>query len=98
MTTASCCARSGWVPWVMPRIFSGIQPSGELHIGSYLGAVQNWVRLQASYECLFAIVVLHAITMKHDPVTLPRRPREMPVALPAAGNLPARANFFVQSH
>ena len=57
----------------MPRIFSGIQPSGELHIGNYLGAVQNWVRLQASYDCLFAIVDLHAITAKYDPATLARR-------------------------
>ena len=82
----------------MPRIFSGIQPSGELHIGNYLGAVQNWVRLQASYECLFAIVDLHAITAKYDPATLARRTREMAVGLLAAGIDPARATLFVQSH
>ncbi|MEP7228315.1 MAG: tryptophan--tRNA ligase, partial [Gemmatimonadales bacterium] len=46
----------------MPRIFSGIQPSGELHIGNWLGAVQNWVNLQRSYESLICIVDLHAIT------------------------------------
>jgi tryptophanyl-tRNA synthetase len=82
----------------MPRIFSGIQPSGELHIGNYLGAVQNWVRLQASYDCLFAIVDLHAITAKYDPATLARRTREMAVGLLAAGIDPERATLFVQSH
>ena len=46
----------------MPRIFSGIQPSGELHIGNLLGAVQNWVTLQSQYECFFCVVDLHAIT------------------------------------
>jgi len=46
----------------MRRIFSGIQPSGELHIGNYLGAVQNWVRLQTEYDSLFCVVDLHAIT------------------------------------
>jgi tryptophanyl-tRNA synthetase len=82
----------------MRRIFSGIQPSGELHIGNYLGAVQNWVRLQASYDCLFAIVDLHAITAKYDPATLARRTREMAVGLLAAGIDPGRATLFVQSH
>ena len=48
----------------MSRIFSGIQPSGELHIGNWLGAVQNWVHLQQSYDCLFCVVDLHAITGK----------------------------------
>ena len=82
----------------MARIFSGIQPSGELHIGNYLGAVQNWVRLQAAYDCLFAIVDLHAITAKYDPTTLARRTREMAVGLLAAGIDPDRATLFVQSH
>lgn len=82
----------------MPRIFSGIQPSGELHIGNYLGAVQNWVRLQDSYECLFAIVDLHAITNKYDPSQLARRTREMAVGLLASGIDPDRATLFVQSH
>ncbi len=82
----------------MPRIFSGIQPSGELHIGNYLGAVQNWVRLQASYECLYCIVDLHAITAKYDPAALARRTYEMAVGLLAAGIDPERATLFVQSH
>jgi len=82
----------------MPRIFSGIQPSGELHIGNYLGAVQNWVRLQASYECFYSIVDLHAITAKYDPATLSVRTREMAVGLLASGIDPDRATLFVQSH
>ncbi|HTC22838.1 MAG TPA: tryptophan--tRNA ligase [Gemmatimonadales bacterium] len=82
----------------MPRIFSGIQPSGELHIGNYLGAVQNWVRLQASYECFFAIVDLHAITAKYDPRTLALRTQEMAIGLLASGIDPERSTLFVQSH
>jgi tryptophanyl-tRNA synthetase len=82
----------------MPRIFSGIQPSGELHIGNYLGAVQNWVRLQLSYECFFCIVDLHAITAKYDATTLSARTREMAIGLLAAGIDPNRATLFVQSH
>ncbi len=82
----------------MPRIFSGIQPSGELHIGNYLGAVQNWVRLQASYDCLYCIVDLHAITGKYDADSLARRTREMALGLVASGIDPERATLFVQSH
>jgi tryptophanyl-tRNA synthetase len=82
----------------MPRIFSGIQPSGELHIGNWLGAVQNWVRLQQSYECLFSVVDLHAITGKYEPAALAERTREMATGLLAAGIDPGRATLFVQSH
>jgi tryptophanyl-tRNA synthetase len=82
----------------MPRIFSGIQPSGELHIGNWLGAVQNWVNLQRTYDCLFSIVDLHAITAKYEHATLARRTREMAVSLLAAGVDPDRATLFVQSH
>jgi tryptophanyl-tRNA synthetase len=82
----------------MPRIFSGIQPSGELHIGNYLGAVQNWVRLQESYECFYSIVDLHAITARYDAATLGARTREMAVGLLASGIDPERATLFVQSH
>ncbi len=82
----------------MPRIFSGIQPSGELHIGNYLGAVQNWVRLQASYECFYSIVDLHAITSRYDAATLRAKTREMAVGLLASGIDPDRATLFVQSH
>jgi tryptophanyl-tRNA synthetase len=82
----------------MPRIFSGIQPSGELHIGNLLGAVQNWVRLQESYDCMFCVVDLHAITAQYDAATLAGRTREMAVGLLAAGVDPERVTLFVQSH
>ncbi|MFN8652771.1 MAG: tryptophan--tRNA ligase [Gemmatimonadales bacterium] len=82
----------------MPRIFSGIQPSGELHIGNWLGAVQNWVRLQTQYDCIFCVVDLHAITGKYDPAQLAQRTREMTIGLLASGVDPNRATLFVQSH
>jgi len=82
----------------MPRIFSGIQPTGELHIGNWLGAIQNWVRLQQSYECLFCIVDLHAITGAYDPSTLAQRTREMALGVLAAGVDPERVTLYVQSH
>ena len=81
-----------------PRVFSGIQPSGELHIGNYLGAVKNWVRLQDGYECIFSIVDLHAITQAYDPAELAQRTHDMAVGLLAAGIDPARSILFVQSH
>ena len=83
---------------VMPRIFSGIQPSGELHIGNLLGAVRNWVHLQERYDCLFCIVDLHALTSEgFDPARLAARTREMAMGLLAAGIDPAKSIFFVQS-
>ncbi len=82
----------------MPRIFSGIQPSGELHIGNWLGAVQNWVTLQQQYDCLFCIVDLHAITGSYDHASLAQRTRDMAVGLLAAGVDPGRSVLFVQSH
>jgi tryptophanyl-tRNA synthetase len=81
----------------MPRIFSGIQPSGELHIGNYLGAVKNWVALQAQYESIFCVVDLHAITGAYAPDDLRRRTRAMAVSLLAAGIDPERCTLFVQS-
>ena len=81
----------------MPRIFSGIQPSGELHIGNYLGAVKNWVALQHQYECLFCIVNYHAITIPSGAETLRERTTEMAVSLLAAGLDPDRCTIFVQS-
>jgi tryptophanyl-tRNA synthetase len=82
----------------MARIFSGIQPSGELHIGNYLGAVQNWVRLQREHEgALFCVVDYHAITGNYDPASLRRRRWEMATSLLAAGIDPERATLFVQS-
>src|SRR6058998_2399382 len=82
----------------MARVFSGIQPSGELHIGNYLGAVQNWVKLQHQHDCLFSVVDLHAITQAYDPASLSQRTVDMAVGLYAAGLDPQRAIVFVQSH
>ena len=82
----------------MHRVFSGIQPSGELHIGNYLGAVRNWVALQADHECIFSIVDLHAITQPYEPQELADRTLEMAVGLLAAGIDPERSTLFVQSH
>ena len=81
----------------MPRIFSGIQPSGELHIGNYLGAVKNWVQLQHEIESFICIVDYHAITQPYEPEDLRRRTYEMGVSLMAAGIDPAKATLFVQS-
>jgi tryptophanyl-tRNA synthetase len=81
----------------MARVFSGIQPSGELHIGNYLGAVQNWVRLQSQHDCVFAIVDLHAITQAYDTSSLPQRTLDMAIGLLAAGLDPERCTLFVQS-
>ncbi len=82
----------------MTRVFSGIQPSGELHVGNYLGAVQNWVQLQTQHECLFCIVDLHAITQAYDVATLAPRTLDMAVGLYAAGLDPDKCIVFVQSH
>ena len=80
------------------RVFSGIQPSGELHIGNYLGAVQNWVTLQSQHDCLFCVVDLHAITQPYDPANLPALTTDMAVSLYAAGLDPDRCIIFIQSH
>ncbi len=79
------------------RIFSGIQPSGELHIGNYLGAVKNWVALQRQYESFFCIVDYHAITVPYEPDDLRRRTRDMAISLLASGIDPAACTLFVQS-
>ena len=73
----------------MPRIFSGIQPSGELHIGNYLGAVKNWVAIQSRHQSFFSIVNLHAITVAYDPAVLRERTHAMALTLFAAGLDPA---------
>ena len=69
----------------MARVFSGIQPSGELHIGNYLGAVKNWVALQHEFESFICIVDLHAITQPYAPDELRTRTRGMAISLLAAG-------------
>src|SRR5512146_1662575 len=81
----------------MSRIFSGIQPSGGLHIGNYLGAVKNWARLQHEYETIICVVDDHAITLPYEPEQLRRRRREMAVSLLSAGIDPNVCTLFVQS-
>jgi tryptophanyl-tRNA synthetase len=81
----------------MSRIFSGIQPSGELHLGNYLGAVKNWVRLQHQHPTIVCIVDYHAITVQYDPEQLRVRRRDMALSLLAAGIDPNVATLFVQS-
>ena len=81
----------------MSRIFSGIQPSGALHIGNYLGAVKNWVELQHKYESFFCIVDYHAITIPYDPADLRARTADMALGLLAAGLDPNKCTLFVQS-
>jgi tryptophanyl-tRNA synthetase len=80
------------------RIFSGVQPTGNLHLGNYLGAIRNWVRLQDQYESIFCIVDLHAITLPQDPAELRQATREVAAAYIAAGIDPGRCTIFVQSH
>lgn len=79
------------------RIFSGIQPSGELHIGNYLGAIKNWAALQHQYESFFCIVDYHAITAPYEPAVLKRRTREMASSVIAAGVDPGACTLFIQS-
>jgi len=85
-------------PSLKERVFSGIQPTGELHIGNYFGAVINYIRLQEQYDCIYSIVDYHAITEEHDPQLLPKRVLGMAADLLACGIDPERAILFVQSH
>lgn len=86
-------------PYIMKkRIFSGIKPSGNLHIGNYLGAIKNWVELQSEYESIFCIVDLHAITVPQDPGELKKRTLEIAKIYLAAGIDPKKSNIFIQSH
>jgi len=79
------------------RILSGVQPTGNLHLGNYLGAIRNFVRLQDRFECLFCVVDLHAITMWQDPADLGAQTREIAAAFLAAGIDPNRHIIFAQS-
>ena len=79
------------------RIFSGAQPTGNLHIGNYLGAIKNWVAFQEEYESLFCIVNLHAITLPQDPAELRKKTLDVTRYYLAAGVDPEKATLFVQS-
>src|SRR6266567_371820 len=81
----------------MKRIFSGVQPTGSIHLGNYLGALRNWVALQKEYESFFCIVNLHAITVAQDPATLAAKTRELARIYLAVGIDPEVSTIFVQS-
>lgn len=81
----------------MSRIFSGIQPTGNLHLGNYLGAVRNWVKLQDDYECIFCVVDMHAITMWQEPSELTASTREVAAAMIASGVDAKKHVIFNQS-
>jgi tryptophanyl-tRNA synthetase len=81
-----------------PRVFSGIQPSGEIHIGNYLGAVKKWVELTAEHEAFYCVVDDHAITVDHDPRRLPALTFDAVLTGMACGLEPDRCTIFVQSH
>jgi tryptophanyl-tRNA synthetase len=80
------------------RVFSGIQPTGEKHLGNYLGAIRGWVAAQAEHDCLFCLVDLHALTAAPDPAALRRGTRRVAALLLACGLDPDRCRLFVQSH
>src|SRR6266480_4827975 len=82
----------------MPRVFSGIQPTGEMHLGNYLGAVRRWVADQDRQDAIYCVVDLHAMTVPYSPAELTGRTRQTAVLLMAAGLDPARCVLFVQSH
>jgi len=80
------------------RVFSGIQPTGDIHIGNYLAAIKHWVAMQDNFDCIFCIVDMHAITVPQDPKILNAKIREVSGLLFAAGIDPRRSIIFVQSH
>ncbi|MCB1260047.1 MAG: tryptophan--tRNA ligase [Acidimicrobiales bacterium] len=82
----------------MTRVFSGIQPTGEVHLGNLLGALRNWVRDQHTADSLYCVVDLHALTVPQDPVELRSTTRQLAQLLLAVGIDPAVATLFVQSH
>ncbi len=80
------------------RIFSGIQPSGDLTLGSYMGAISNWVAMQDEYDCVYCIVDMHAITVRQDPAELRRRALAQLAQYIACGLDPEKSILFIQSH
>jgi tryptophanyl-tRNA synthetase len=91
-------AGSNSAPPLKKRTFSGIQPTGNIHLGNYLGAIRNWVRNQADYENIFCIVDLHAITLPIDPQDLHENIRKLAAIYLACGLDTRYCNLFVQSH
>ena len=81
-----------------PILFSGIQPSGDLMIGNYIGSIKNWVKLQDDYQCLFSLVNMHAITVEQDPQALAKRSLDFVALYLASGIDPNKSTVFIQSH
>ena len=81
----------------MTRVFSGIQPSGDLHLGNLLGALVNWSKMQDDFDAVYCVVDLHALTLRHDPAALRAKSIEMAQLLMAVGIDPERSTLFVQS-
>ena len=79
-------------------IFSGIQPTGVMTLGNYIGAIQNWVALQADYNCVYSVVDLHSLTIRQDPKTLRENTLRCYALLVACGIDPERSILFIQSH
>ena len=79
-------------------IFSGIQPSGELSVGNYIGSLRNWVGLQDDYNCIYCVVNEHAITVRQDPKELQERSYNTLAIFLAAGIDPNKSTIFLQSH
>src|SRR4026208_1083271 len=85
------------MPTLTSRVFSGVQPTGNLHLGNYLGAIKRFVEMQESHDCLYCVVDLHAITVWQDPHELTRNTREVTAAFLAAGIDPVKHIIFNQS-
>lgn len=79
-------------------VFSGIQPTGNLHLGNYLGSIRNWIDLQENYRCIFGVMNLHAITLPQDPKILEKNVLEVVALYLACGLDPKKSTLFVQSH
>jgi tryptophanyl-tRNA synthetase len=82
---------------ITPRVFSGMQPTGSLHLGNYLGAMVNWIKMQETHECIYCVVDLHAITVAQDPAELRTAIRQVTAAYIAAGLDPKKSILFNQS-
>jgi tryptophanyl-tRNA synthetase len=91
-------ARAAETAETRPRVLSGVKPSGNLHLGNYLGAIKRWVENQDQYDNFFCIVDLHAITVHQEPEALRRNTRELAAFYFAAGLDPQRSTVFIQSH
>lgn len=97
-TQVPASAQASEKPAMKKRVFSGIQPTGNIHLGNYLGAIRNWVQTQEQFANIFCIVDLHAITLPIDPKELHFNSRKLAALYLACGLDPRHCNFFIQSH